>query len=399
MYNKLEELNIELKSIAIFRNLFTQPILNRLQHLLRKSQDFNQVDYIDAIADFVSVIYNEGGNLSEILFRLVMEDENAYIKSRAAGKKVDEHMQKALIHELKILEKVSQLELEDIAHDILSENKQKLPTWSIRMYDFEKEYLALMERLHECGYGIYAKYHMFTLQEGEITPIQYPDMQKLKDFSDYERERTLLLKNTQALLEESTASNALLYGDAGTGKSSTIKAIVNEYKKQGLRLVEVKKQQLFQIPYIIEELSKNPLKFIIFIDDLSFTSNDENFAALKSILEGSVSSVGKNIVIYATSNRRHLLKEDHQSRLGDEVHLNDTLQETMSLSSRFGLVITFNRPEKDVYLHIVSELAKQYEVNLEEEILFQKAEAYAIRHHGRSPRTAKQFIELLKAGI
>ena len=191
----------------------------------------------------------------------------------------------------------------------------------------------------------------------------------------------------------------LLYGDAGTGKSSTIKAVCNHYAAQGLRLVEVKKNQIFQIPHIAEELSSNPLKFVLFIDDLSFTSNDDNFSALKAILEGGVFACGKNIAIYATSNRRHLVKETMGDRAGDELHVNDTIQETMSLAARFGLTITYQRPDKDDYLSIVKNLALQYGLSLSQEELFRKAEAYALRSGGRSPRAAKQFVELQKIGI
>ena len=164
-------------------------------------------------------------------------------------------------------------------------------------------------------------------------------------------------------------------------------------------LLEVKKNELYELPDILDELSGNPLKFIIFIDDLSFSSNDDNFAALKAILEGGVASCGKNVLIYATSNRRHLVKETMTERQGDELYLNDTLQETMSLAARFGLTITFQKPGKDDYLSIVKHLAKQYGVSMDEEELCIKAEAFAIRCNGRSPRTAKHFIELQKAGI
>jgi len=164
-------------------------------------------------------------------------------------------------------------------------------------------------------------------------------------------------------------------------------------------LIEVKKNQLYQLPDILEELAENPLKFIIFIDDLSFTSNDDNFSALKAILEGGVTTCGRNTVIYATSNRRHLVKETMTERSGDELYLNDTLQETMSLAARFGLTITFQRPDKDAYIDIVKHLAKEYSVVLPEDELIEKAEAFAIRHSGRSPRTAKHFIELQKAGL
>ena len=149
----------------------------------------------------------------------------------------------------------------------------------------------------------------------------------------------------------------------------------------------------------MEELAANPLRFVLFIDDLSFTGNDDNFSALKATLEGGVSGCGDNVVIYATSNRRHLVKESFADRVGDELHLNDTMQETMSLSARFGLTVTFQKPDKEEYLQIVKSLAAEYGVKMDEAELFRRAEAHAIRKNGRSPRTAKQFIELLKIGV
>ena len=231
----------------------------------------------------------------------------------------------------------------------------------------------------------------------------------------------------QLNLDGSGASNMLLYGDMGTGKSSTIKAVANAYADQGLRLIELKKNQLFQIPRVLEELASNPLKFIIFIDDLSFAGNDDNFSALKATLEGSITGCGDNAVIYATSNRRHLVRESASDRVSgagfdDDLHLNDTMQETMSLAARFGLTITFSKPGKDEYLSIVRSLADEYgiavredgeaatagadnadgkitETGISETELNTRAEAFAIRRNGRSPRTARQFIELLKIGL
>ena len=148
-----------------------------------------------------------------------------------------------------------------------------------------------------------------------------------------------------------------------------------------------------RLPSLLEQLAENPLKFIIFIDDLSFAGNDEHFAALKATLEGSVTACAKNTVIYATSNRRHLVKETMEERSGDDIHLNDTLQELMSLSARFGMTITFQKPDKDGYLAIVKHLAKEYGLEMSEEGLCTKAESFAIRQNGRSPRTAKHFVE------
>ena len=191
----------------------------------------------------------------------------------------------------------------------------------------------------------------------------------------------------------------LLYGDAGTGKSSTIKAIANEYKDRGLRLIEVKKKELYQIPLILEQLANLPLKFILFIDDLSFSGNDDNFAALKAVLEGSVSGRSENTIVAATSNRRHLVKELMSDRLGDDIHENDTRQELLSLSARFGLIVTFQKPDKDRYLYIVSALAEEYGVVADRDDLFTKAEMFALRAGGRTPRTARQFIEQYKSGV
>ena len=195
------------------------------------------------------------------------------------------------------------------------------------------------------------------------------------------------------------ANNVLLYGDAGTGKSSAVKAIANEFAPEGLRLVEVKKNQLYQIPDLMDKLAANPLKFILFIDDLSFTANDDNFAALKAILEGSVGGRAKNIAVYATSNRRHLIKETLTDRTGDDIHEADTRQELMSLSARFGLTVTFQRPEKARFETILAELAKQHGIDMPMDQLLVKAEAFAIRAGGRSPRVAKQFIEQCEAGV
>ena len=149
----------------------------------------------------------------------------------------------------------------------------------------------------------------------------------------------------------------------------------------------------------MDSLAHNPLKFIVFIDDLSFTANDDNFAALKAILEGSVGGRSQNVAVYATSNRRHLIKETLSDRSGDDIHESDTRQELMSLSARFGLTVTFQQPDKARFETILLELARQYKVQMPSDQLFIKGEAFAIRAGGRSPRVAKQFIELLAAGV
>ena len=235
---------------------------------------------------------------------------------------------------------------------------------------------------------------MFMLRKGEITPVKHPDPQRLSDLYGYKMERQAVINNTLALLKGKPAQNVLLYGDAGTGKSSTVKAVVNEFADKGLRLIEITKEQLRDIPDIIESISSNPLKFIIFIDDLSFVAGEDCFGALKATLEGSVSARTGNTAIYATSNRRHLVKESFSDRNGDDdVHRNDTLQETLSLSARFGLRVNFSRPDKKAYVTIATELARSKGITLSDDELALKAEQFAISSgNGRSARTAKQFV-------
>ena len=265
--------------------------------------------------------------------------------------------------------------------------------------DLPAAYAQRMSEVGKKGYGMFAKHHVFTVENGKLVPVKYPDPQRLSELPGYEKEREKVIANTRALLAGMPANNVLLYGDAGTGKSSSVKAIANEFAPEGLRLVEVKKNQLYQIPDLMDKLAANPLKFILFIDDLSFTANDDNFAALKAILEGSVGGRARNIAVYATSNRRHLIKETLTDRTGDDIHEADTRQELMSLSARFGLTVTFQRPEKARFETILEELAKQHHVDMPMDQLLVKAEAFAIRAGGRSPRVAKQFIEQCEAGV
>ena len=238
---------------------------------------------------------------------------------------------------------------------------------------------------------------MFVLDDRKnIIAVKNKDNQDIKKLYGYEIERNKVLSNTKILIEGKKANNILLYGDAGTGKSSTVKAVANFFKDEGLRLIEIKKNQLHFITDIIEKLSCSPLKFIIFIDDLTFSSNDDTFSYLKAILEGGVNSFPNNIAVYVTSNYRHLIKENITDRTGDDIHIEDTIQQIMSLTNRFGMIITFQRPDRDLFSEIVLSYAKENNIKTDKEELIKQAEAYAIRSAGRSPRVAKQFIELIK---
>ncbi|MGB9793080.1 MAG: ATP-binding protein, partial [Thermacetogeniaceae bacterium] len=221
-----------------------------------------------------------------------------------------------------------------------------------------------------------------------------------------EAERAEVIENTIHFLSGFPANNVLLYGDRGTGKSSTVKALLNEFHERGLRLVELPKEYLSDFPEVLRKLKGRCLKFIIFIDDLAFEDSAESYTALKAVLEGGLESRPSNVVVYATSNRRHLIKEKFSDRGGlhygspdDEVRAHDTIQEKLSLADRFGITVIFPSPDKEQYLKIVEGIAAKRGLNIEKEQLHEEALRWEKRNNGRSPRTARQFVDWLEGHL
>lgn len=392
----VQEIYRRLTGLVVFRQLLQDPVVAACGEMLSARSRGDSGAFSAACAGFEAALFQSSDSWSGYLREAVLDSENVCIRGQKVGR--SPILRESLRRELDFFDQFSQLRLEDLT-DGLPNPPAFLVGWDVSPTDIAREYLQRMEEVGTRGYGIFARYHVFTVEDGSLVPVKHPDPQKLEELPGYEREREKVIANTVALLDGKPANNVLLYGDAGTGKSSTIKAIANAYADRGLRLVEVKKNQLYQIPDLMDALAANPLKFILFIDDLSFTANDDNFAALKAILEGSVGGRASNIAVYATSNRRHLIKETLSDRDGDDIHESDTRQELMSLSARFGLTITFGSPDRERYLHIVEELAQQYGVEMDQRQLAVRSEAFAVRAGGRSARVAKQFIELCKAGV
>ena len=380
-------------TLVIFKSLHEVPVFEKLLDTLAVCESDSDMA-IEKYSDFVAELFAYSDKLTEYMLKLVLENENLFMLKKGEGKETGALLEECLANELAVIEELSQIPSDEIISKI--DYDGFLPRYATQKLDFSQIYADRIHAIGQYGYGIYSQYHVFVIKDGKIVPVEYPDDIKLSDLHNYERERQEVINNTLALLKGKPANNVLLYGDCGTGKSSTVKAIANEYACKGLRLIELKKKQLQEIPAIVETVSKNPLKFIIFIDDLSFTEDDDDFAALKAILEGSVSSTADNLCIYATSNRRHLVHETFSSREGDEIHFKDTMQELLSLSDRFGLTVTYQKPDKKIYLDVVEKLAKQYELKTPIDEVLQKAEAYALSRAGRSPRVAKQFVEYMK---
>ncbi|MBD2175333.1 ATP-binding protein [Pseudanabaena sp. FACHB-1998] len=264
----------------------------------------------------------------------------------------------------------------------------------------------LIDYYRHSGTGIFTEYEAFRWHKGHLEGIAYPDLVQLSDLIGYESQRQALYKNTEAFLAGYHSLHVLLYGSRGTGKSSMVKSLMYAYRDRGLRLVEVAKNDLKDLPLIAETLRSIPQKFIIFVDDLSFEEEGEDYKALKVILEGNLSAQPNNLLVYATSNRRHLLREYFSDRptlkdLSERKEVNpwDTVQEKLSLSDRFGLTLTFLKADQEIYLKIVYHLAKRAGVELAIEDLNFRALQWATRNNGQSGRTAQQFIDFLKADL
>ncbi len=386
--NGLTGLRDALNALVVLRGVLDDEVVCRMRVLL-DALPGKKPERIAAYAEFARALFTYTEDWSHYLLDTTLEDVNAYVLRRAKKQPTGGALEASLCSDLKTLCSLSRLTAASIKSHMDYEGF--LPEWSTRDIDFIAEYESRMKALPVYGYGIYAKYHMFSWNGNEIVPVRRPDGVRLSDLIGYERPRGEIVRNTLALLSGKPAANALLYGDAGTGKSSTVKAVANEYHGRGLRLIEVRKSEAAVIPAVMEQISEVPLKFILFIDDFSFTDEGDDYYAVKAVLEGSVSAKAVNTVIYATSNRRHLVRERFSDRGGDDVNVNETLQELCSLSDRFGLTVGFFKPGKDQYLAIVRELAARQGVRMGEKQLEEQAERFALGC-GRSPRTAQQFI-------
>lgn len=379
----------ELNALCVFRGLLKTKPIAALIGFLQSSE--NVQTQSELFGEFVYSLSYDNYSFSNFLRRSIFADENRYVVSVAKNKNIPNSLLNNVNSELQIFSRLTRLSAKDLFEDI--EYDGYIPSFENSEIDFVTVYKERIKNINRYGFGIFSTANMFTLENDAVVPVKSADTVSVDGFIGYENERKKVFDNTKALIDGKSAANILLFGDAGTGKSSTVKACANYFAEQGVRLIEIRKDQLFGLPHIMGRIAENPLKFIIFIDDLSFNKNDDCFSMLKAALEGSASAKAKNAVIYATSNRRHIVKESFSDRSGDDdLHRNDTVQELLSLSDRFGLTVYFERPDKSLYLDIIHKLADKNNVTIDKNELDTKAEAFALAKGTRSPRAAEQFI-------
>ncbi len=381
----MENFRQELAGLCVF-DIKDDPLIRAFSSLGGKSCSKSIASY----SEICGVLICENLTLSEYLRDLLL-----YSRAPIVEKCLEERTElrvKAIEGDIRIIRKISEYSSEMLKNAIASEytgiDTSLLPDYEKGNFSLTAE--ELLDFAEKNGTGIFARYRAFSYTEGKLMPIAHRDPIRLCDLKGYETQRNQVVENTLCFLSGKPAQNALLYGDRGTGKSSTVKAILNEY--EALRMVELNKSDVSALPLLYGMLEGVPLKFIIAIDDLAFPEGDERFGALKATLEGSLSARPDNILIYATTNRRKIIRESEAAR---EIGGADAIDESMSLADRFGLFVTFGKPTREVYLDIVEKLARAAGIDLGSEELFAAAERFALRRGGRSPRTARQFTEWL----
>jgi hypothetical protein len=255
----------------------------------------------------------------------------------------------------------------------------------------------LCQHYYTTGCGKLGAYIAFKWKDHKLVGVDNVDPIQLNDLVGYTDQKEILVNNTEAFIAGKKANNVLLYGDKGTGKSSSVKAVLNKYASNKLRMIEITKDQIIEFPAIVNEIRHRNFRFIIFIDDLSFESFETEYKHFKAILEGGLEIKSDNVLIYVTSNRRHLIKENWSDRneMDGEVHIADSVQEKLSLVDRFGITINYTSPNKKLFLDIVTKMADDNNLEISKDELIDNALVWEMRYHGRSGRSARQYIDYL----
>ncbi len=382
----------------------------------------------DCIHRLLELAGNHGfyGNLWHCyLSNLLVNNENSYSKACEIRGAVVGTINQAVLHDIVIFRELFNYDFSDmlkvlriqgfelITDYVSSESESKVYNSRIRERicslavkfagnhtpEEMKETLTEFYRDYGVGrFGLHKAFRVVHDEEGvKVVPILNIAHVHLDDLVGYEIPKRKLIENTEAFVSGRKANNCLLFGDAGTGKSSSIKAIANEYYEKGLRIIEVYKHQFQDLNDVIAQIKNRNYKFIIYMDDLSFEDFETEYKYLKAVIEGGLEKKPENVLIYATSNRRHLVREkfsDKEDRR-DDLHAGDTVQEKLSLVARFGVTIFFAAPDKKEFQDIVRALAERYHVNMPEEELLLEANKWELAHGGLSGRTAQQFIDYL----
>ena len=394
------QMRCALMGISTYQALLDQPVMRSVRALL---DDLFKGRGEAALEDYTRVFYllrQEGkSGLGEWLDHALKYTDAPYPAHLAAGGS-DPALTSAARRDVETLESLAELDCDRLVESLRRRLPQDfapvlagLPRWQAGPAPFRFDGLTEFYRVH--GSGLFAQYRAFLWSNGALIPVSDPDCPGEDEMLGYHLQRDQVVANTRAFLEGSRVNDVLLYGDSGTGKSATVKTLLSVPGFENLRLIEIQKDGLRDMPGLIRGLGGRMQKFILFIDDLAFDQDDHTYSVVKTILEGGLEKRPSNVAIYATSNRRLLVRQTFTDRAGDEVDIQETIQEKTALSDRFGLRIPYLALSKPEFLDLVEQMARQAGIALPQEELRARAVKWDMHIPGRTPRTAKQFIASL----
>lgn len=407
----LTDLNYRLSCLTVYRSLLQDPVISALRSSLDNMQSSGgqTLAASDAFHRMVHQLLQTGLSFGEHLLDLIAHDDNPFSRhcELYGLNSCSTALQLVTARDLRILQELyvdplvvdvpEWQELQPLFNNQEPSAADSLLAWLRQSGDWGQELSSLADHYRKHSRGLISRYRALSWEIAGLQGIEHPDLPRMSDLIGYESQKEQILANTRQLVEGFPANNILLYGSRGTGKSTMVKSLLHEFRDWGLRLVEVGRDQVANLPELVESLSDYRLPVIVFIDDLSFEAYETGYKGLKAVMEGSLHRQPEQVLIYATSNRRHLVREFFADRSGpgEEIHTQDTLQEKLSLSDRFGLTLTFPPTQQQLYLQIVEHMVQEQGIEMDAELLRRRALEWERAHHGRSGRTARQFVNSL----
>ena len=396
------ELRAALLGLSAYKALREEPLLKAVGNLLDGLAAGRGEEALGAYTDVVLALQEAGAHgMGDGLLALLRYRETPYPRALTGPAGADAVLEAAARRDVNVLKRLRGLDCGAVLEKLtgllgpeFAPVLEELPRWQAGA-DFYFEGLTAFYREH--GAGLFARYRAFVWTDGALIPVHEPDCPDEEEMMGYTLQRDQVIANTRALLEGRRVNDVLLYGDSGTGKSATVKCLLSVPDFGNLRLIEVQKEGLRDMPALIRSLRGRQQKFILFIDDLAFDQDDNTYSVVKTILEGGLEKRPDNVAIYATSNRRLLVRQTFSDRAGDEVDIRETIAEKTALSDRFGLRIPYLALNKAEFLELIEQLADQAGVSMDRGELMREAVKWDMKFPGRTPRGARQFIASLSA--
>lgn len=401
-----------LAGLSIYYSLTRDPVLICLEEVAQSGGDgHSKIGAVSGWSRVSFILWQEGLSFQHYLMRRILQDDNPFSRSceQKGYESMDGSLKMAVQRDLRLLQKIFNLDLEHEARRAGAnthwpQSELKAGEHAVYQAMVEKadwvDLVAVLAGYHRRhSRGLLARYSALRWSPDDgLVGIEQADPVVLDDLVGYQAQKRQVCENTEKLLLSLPANHVLLYGPRGTGKSSLIKALLQEYRERGLHMVELNRDDLWSLGRLVEELQDYAVPCIIFIDDLSFEESETQYKGFKAILEGSLQARPAHVLIYATSNRRHLIREYFSDREGPghEIHLQETLQEKLSLADRFGLTVSFPPVAQELYLEMVEKMAADEGLTIEPEMLRERALAWERSRHGPSGRSARQFIDSLE---